>query len=75
MMPPLARLYLKLSPKTRRALAGWMFDLSIYMLPVVPFFPKWILVVLILELSLYALTLTSADWLSTTDVRKEQDGA
>jgi hypothetical protein len=51
-----------------------MLDDSVHLLPVVPFFPT-LLLIAVLELSLHAPTLSSGDWLTTTDVRHEQDRA
>ena len=77
MLPPISRYLIEhMTPERRRELAAWNLDLSVYLTPpgiALVFVAPPIGMAVLMFVSFYAITLTSVDWLSTADVRKEQD--
>ena len=77
MLPPISRYLIEhMSPDRRREFAAWNLDISVYLTP-----PSLVLVVVnpvagmvvLMLVSFYTWTITSVDWLTTADVRKEVD--
>jgi low affinity Fe/Cu permease len=69
----LGRWFLRLSPRARREIAIWMVDASVVVLVVGPFLSFAVAFLVVLELSIFAITLTAVDWLTNTDIRQQQE--